>query len=263
MYFMVCVYGDNGEEKFFPELNRLGAGVELQSYGLRGIVSAETWEKRFALHSRLRPGITGRVAVHAPFIGISYDNIDCLLIEAVRKRMDLTRGVVEKLKPDTLVIHSGVGHVETKNETGRWLDAVTGFWREEMKFYKRLGTRVVLENTVEKTPELLAKVAEILNDESFGLCLDTGHANLTSDLKLSGWVKGMGRWLRHVHLHDNNGKEDEHLPVGEGNIDFAELFGTLSGTAPDVTLSLEVGAAPGAVMKNLRAVRELAARFTT
>jgi len=31
----------------------------------------------------------------------------------------------------------------------------------------------------------------------------------------------------HFHLHDNNGSKDEHLPLGNGKIDFYPLIGFL------------------------------------
>ncbi len=32
----------------------------------------------------------------------------------------------------------------------------------------------------------------------------------------------------HVHLHDNNGRRDEHLPLGEGSVDWATVIGKLA-----------------------------------
>ena len=32
-----------------------------------------------------------------------------------------------------------------------------------------------------------------------------------------------------MHLHDNHGKRDEHLPIGEGNIHWKKLMNSLSG----------------------------------
>ncbi len=38
------------------------------------------------------------------------------------------------------------------------------------------------------------------------------------------WVRIMAPYLVEVHLHDNAGSRDDHLPMGEGNIDFPSLF---------------------------------------
>ena len=34
----------------------------------------------------------------------------------------------------------------------------------------------------------------------------------------------MSPWLAHLHLHDNNGRRDEHLGIGRGKFDFQGLF---------------------------------------
>jgi len=257
MDFMVCVYGDNGEEAYFPEINRLGAGVELQSYGFKGAVSMRAWEDRLALHSSLRPKIAGRAAVHGPFIGIAYDHRDCLLMEATRKRMDMTFDVVKHLKPDTLVMHSGITPLSARSEEDAWVEAVSAFWKEEIRRYKAIGVRVVLENTAERSPDTLARLLDAVNDTSLGICLDVGHANYASDFKPCDWVQPLSRWLRHIHLHDNNGREDEHLPVGKGNIDFQKLFSAFERYTPDVTVSLEVEEKPAVILENFRLVLSL------
>jgi sugar phosphate isomerase/epimerase len=37
----------------------------------------------------------------------------------------------------------------------------------------------------------------------------------------------MAPYLFEVHLHDNGGAADEHLPVGSGTFPFSQLFGML------------------------------------
>ena len=39
------------------------------------------------------------------------------------------------------------------------------------------------------------------------------------------WERGSGCWghLAHLHIHDNCGIDDEHLPPGRGEIDFSGL----------------------------------------
>nr|NIS40833.1 sugar phosphate isomerase/epimerase [Desulfuromonadales bacterium] len=37
----------------------------------------------------------------------------------------------------------------------------------------------------------------------------------------------MAPYLLHMHLHDNHGDRDAHLPVGKGTFDFQRLFSLL------------------------------------
>ena len=44
----------------------------------------------------------------------------------------------------------------------------------------------------------------------------------------------------HIHWHDNHGRKDEHLPIGEGLIDHKEAVKALKGINYDRTITLEV-----------------------
>ena len=91
---------------------------------------------------------------------------------------------------------------------------------------KELGIICVLEN---KLPHLLfGNTSDILwiidgiNSAEVGVCLDTGHAFLAGDMhdlvhKLSGH-------LRMIHAHDNGGSDDDHLPPGDGKIDWEQFL---------------------------------------
>ena len=37
-----------------------------------------------------------------------------------------------------------------------------------------------------------------------------------------------GDRLANIHIHDNHGDRDEHLTIGDGDIDYVDVFGKLS-----------------------------------
>jgi sugar phosphate isomerase/epimerase len=53
-------------------------------------------------------------------------------------------------------------------------------------------------------------------------CLDTGHANLSEGV--NEYISAFSEKLISVHYHDNNGSDDSHLIVGEGNINWTEFW---------------------------------------
>lgn len=55
--------------------------------------------------------------------------------------------------------------------------------------------------------------------DGYGLALDIGHAHLNGCLDDFLAVP-----IAHFHLHDNNGKEDTHAPIGVGTIDFKKVM---------------------------------------
>jgi sugar phosphate isomerase/epimerase len=68
------------------------------------------------------------------------------------------------------------------------------------------------------------ELIDIIGDNPLDICFDVGHANITGSidelLKLASKFKD-------THFHDNNGKRDSHLVIGEGNIDFDKIIYTL------------------------------------
>jgi len=65
--------------------------------------------------------------------------------------------------------------------------------------------------------DLAGLVAE-LDRAEIGLALDTGHAHIAADP--ASETRDAGRWLRTTHVHDNNGRQDSHLPPGLGTLDW-------------------------------------------
>jgi sugar phosphate isomerase/epimerase len=62
-------------------------------------------------------------------------------------------------------------------------------------------------------------------DDGAGVCLDTGHIALGRSWRR--FVEVAGDRLVHVHASDNYGQYDDHLPPGDGTIDWGEIAATL------------------------------------
>lgn len=61
---------------------------------------------------------------------------------------------------------------------------------------------------------------------TLGFTLDVGHANVAG-VSLRTVVPRLGQRLRHIHIHDNDGSTDQHLPVGCGTVDWHGLIQSL------------------------------------
>lgn len=73
------------------------------------------------------------------------------------------------------------------------------------------------------------------------MTLDIGHANLgTGKNKALEFIHRYGYRISHVHANDNFGKEDNHLPIGAGIIDFEKILKALKESLYDETITLEV-----------------------
>lgn len=57
-----------------------------------------------------------------------------------------------------------------------------------------------------------------LSSDYFMFCLDTGHANVGEGVV--PYMENFGHKIKAIHFHDNKGNDDNHLPVGEGTINW-------------------------------------------
>ena len=77
-----------------------------------------------------------------------------------------------------------------------------------------------------RVDQLLAIIDKIGSCQ-FGICLDTGHLNLTQKNHLEFILKA-GKKLKALHIADNQGMTDQHLmPFNGGIVDFGEVVNGL------------------------------------
>ncbi len=70
-----------------------------------------------------------------------------------------------------------------------------------------------------KAPKVIDAYNRIAGKEVFGLCLDTGHLNLTG-ITAEEYILAVGNRLKVLHIHDNNAAGDWHLAPFTGNVDW-------------------------------------------
>ena len=115
-----------------------------------------------------------------------------------------------------------------------------------LKLAEKYGVTVALENVgLRTTGTLLFDYEEYLGlfkrFPQAAALLDTGHAHVNG-WKLPDVLRDLNSKLVGVHIHDNDGTRDAHLPVGSGNIYWAEYFAALKKYAPQATQVCEYAA---------------------
>jgi len=106
-------------------------------------------------------------------------------------------------------------------------------------FAAQRGVEVLLENTpnalssAERLNEFLAQTHLNLN-----YCFDIGHAHITYGIEDQFAL--MKPRIRSTHIHDNNGKEDQHLFPGKGSIDWKHAMQLLRSCPDHCPLLLEL-----------------------
>jgi sugar phosphate isomerase/epimerase len=83
--------------------------------------------------------------------------------------------------------------------------------------------------------------------------LDVGHAFIENRMRgVRDYLDAFSDRLAHVHIHDNHGKQDEHLPLSEGKIDIREVIRLLKEANYDKTITFEVFSSHADAVRSMR-----------
>ena len=81
----------------------------------------------------------------------------------------------------------------------------------------------MLIDTMEKFDELQQRVAA----PNFRLTLDIGHLHCQGETPIADFIRTYGKKIVNIHLEDMKAGIHEHLPFGQGEIDFPPIFKAL------------------------------------
>ncbi len=176
--------------------------------------------------ARIREGGC-RITAHGPFWDLCPGSIDPRIREVSRSRIVRFFEILEHVRPEQVVCHTGFDPRHHRSHRAAFIDNSVSVWAGIIESAERLGAPVVLENVWEDDPALHVEMLERIASPWFGFCLDTGHQHAFSKTKLDNWLEATAHHLKEIHLHDNDGSFDYHLPFGQGSIDFDYLFGFL------------------------------------
>jgi len=80
---------------------------------------------------------------------------------------------------------------------------------------------------------------QLFSEVDIGMTLDVGHAFTSDGEGFDNYLAQFRKRVKHVHLHDNDRRADQHLPLGAGKVDVARAVKELK-SFYDGTITLEV-----------------------
>ncbi|HWQ66765.1 MAG TPA: sugar phosphate isomerase/epimerase family protein [Methanospirillum sp.] len=169
-----------------------------------------------------------KVTVHAPYGDLNPAAInEPIWKETVRQ---ISECIIKASEITSRVtIHPGYFSCTGKLVPGK----IWELQKEALRVFGRTGQECGVVPCIENMPgipDFLCQYPEeilglIEGIEGIGLTIDFGHANTIG--KVDAFRKYLSE-ASHVHIHDNKGKSDEHLPIGAGTIDWKSLSRDLS-----------------------------------
>ncbi|MGA2914319.1 MAG: sugar phosphate isomerase/epimerase family protein [Methanoregula sp.] len=172
--------------------------------------------RHFLEDAELLMSYSSRFSIHAPCRGTNIAS----LLEPIRRA---SIEVIQQCFSIAAEVNAGIvvhpGYFAWEEERTKAERQLATSLSELAALGQEYSTRYFIENMGNwdyfflKTPDELSLIGDAT------LALDTGHAHQNHCLE---------KFLRfpagHYHLHDNAGKDDSHLAVGEGTIDFVPVM---------------------------------------
>jgi L-ribulose-5-phosphate 3-epimerase len=147
------------------------------------------------------------------------------------KRLDFLLRCLEmahELEAEALSFWSGVLPPLISPETARTrLQKGLSVLLEKARFY---GIPLALEpepGMFIESFEHAERLLHTFSDVFFGLTLDLGHLQCTEEPPLASYIFKAQPYLKNIHIEDIRNRVHEHLPFGEGTLDFPSLFKAL------------------------------------
>ena len=165
-------------------------------------------------------------SVHAPFADINIAALDNSIRKIMMKKLEKSLQLVSQLEAKVWVFHPGV-------KTGLTYFYPEKEWKNNVNSAKHLSkvanefnVQIAIENLPPPYPLLMRNVDGFLRfydevTEDIGIALDIGHANLNGEIEL--FLEVFKDKIVHMHASDNDGRNDLHLGIGEGTVNWTKV----------------------------------------
>jgi len=179
---------------------------------------------------RHREAVSGLrvVSLHGPFLDLYPASPDARVVETARHRHKQGLNAASAVGASIYVAHTGyVSLIRKASYRERFIDAMAEFWVPLAEKAAPVGITIVLENLWDPDPDIQRAIIDRAGHPAIKASFDNGHALIFSDVPSSTWIETLGADLAHCHLHDNDGKYDDHDTIGDGVEDWPQLLDAL------------------------------------
>jgi len=159
------------------------------------------------------------VLIHAPSTNTNFLSISSAMRRMSYEELEKTVYFAERCEAEVVTFHIGwnPGFITAKGfifQEEIYNTHNTKVIKSEMfPFLKKYDSILSLENTININSSLRNCIDFLIQNTELRLTLDIGHFNLKRGHEI--FLENFERVVN-IHLHDNNGKEDLHLPLGKG-----------------------------------------------
>jgi sugar phosphate isomerase/epimerase len=192
--------------------------------------------------------------VHAPvmdayeqgrWIGpLSLASSDAVARARAVSETELATHIARRIPVNVLVTHVGLPRSQQFDAPADVRGAAVRSIEELQRVAAPLGVRIAVEvipNELSRAGSLVHLVENDLDElegNDIGICLDFGHAHMSGDVLDA--IDTVSEHVITTHVHDNRGRNDDHLVPFEGTIDWPSALTAVQKVGYDGVLLFEV-----------------------
>lgn len=213
---------------------KYGFGLEIAEY-----CTAVNLDRRFEITDpRVKESLRGisNSILHAPVNELFPCAVDEKARELAAYRYRQAIDLAKSYGSSKVVIHGG--YTPWFYYPAWYVSQSVSFWKAFLQ--ENTDVNIVLENVLETTPDLIVDIVEGVNDPRLRMCFDVGHINAYSYVPIIDWLETCAPWISHIHINNNDGREDGHKGLQEGSVPMKDVLRRIDALCPEATITLEM-----------------------
>ncbi|MBE5935265.1 MAG: sugar phosphate isomerase/epimerase [Lachnospiraceae bacterium] len=161
--------------------------------------------------------------MHGAFFDVIPFSLDKKIKEISLMRIEESVEVARRLGVKAVVFHTNYNpFLNADAYISQWLEENIRVWGQILE--ENQDINIYIENMFDANPDIMEKLSEgLCKYENYGVCLDYAHASLTK-IPLEEWCRKLGKYIKHIHINDNDLVSDLHLAWGDGKINRQEFY---------------------------------------
>jgi sugar phosphate isomerase/epimerase len=187
--------------------------------------------KRVQVLNELKASFGLEYVVHAPWGDLNIASLNPCFRRFMLKRLIRSLNFASLLGARLWIFHPGAHSGLSILHPGKDLEVHLASIRDLLRIADDLGISISIENMPEPSTMILKRVEDFeefyreMAGEKVGIAFDVGHANTVG--QIHGFLDRLRDKIVHIHVHDNHGLMDEHLPIGKGTVDWFSVVSFL------------------------------------
>ena len=155
--------------------------------------------------------------LHGAFFDVIPFSMDKRIRQISDARIRQSIEIAKELGAKAVIFHTNYNpFLNSSAYVESWLQSNAEYWGGILKEYPDIN--IYLENMFDTTPDLMVALSERLSEyANYGVCLDYAHASL-SKAAPEIWAERLSKYVKHIHINDNDLVSDLHLAWGDGTI---------------------------------------------